>query len=194
MLSTIIQLHRMKIILSVLFLAGLLFNSCATDETVSEPEPEAPVVEVVEPEPEPEPEIEEPADTDEDYVVSQEFYEQTFDEIEAFILELNTVISKKQFDKWLSYLSTEYIRTFNSREVLNEINEYPQLKDNGIVLRDLRGYFEWVVVPSRSRAVLGEIVFVGETQVIAYSSFEGKRAKLYELEKIDGKWKITVWE
>jgi hypothetical protein len=35
---------------------------------------------------------------------------------------------------------------------------------------------------------------VGETQVIAYSSFEGKRAKLYELEKIDGKWKITVWE
>ena len=184
----------MKIILSVLFLAGLLFNSCATDETVSEPEPEAPVVEVVEPEPEPEPVIEEPADTDEDYVVSQEFYEQTFDEIEAFILELNTVISKKQFDKWLSYLSTEYIRTFNSREVLNEINEYPQLKDNGIVLRDLRGYFEWVVVPSRSRAVLGEIVFVGETQVIAYSSFEGKRAKLYELEKIDGKWKITVWE
>ena len=49
------------------------------------------------------------------------------------------------------------------------------------------------MVPSRSQAVLDEIVFVGETQVIAYSSFKGKRAKLYELERIDDEWKITVW-
>ncbi len=188
----------MKIILPVLFLAGLLFFSCASDVTAPEPEPVAPVVEEAAPEPEPEPEVdpivEEVPVTDENYVVSQEFYEQTFEEIEALILELNKVISKKQFDKWLAYLSTDYIRTFNSGEVLNVINEYPQLKDNGIVLKDLRDYFDWVVVPSRSRAVLGEIVFVGETQVIAYSSFEGKRAKLYELEKIDDNWKITVWE
>ena len=61
------------------------------------------------------------------------------------------------------------------------------------VLKDLKGYFDWVVVPSRSRAVLGEIVFVGETQVVAYSSFDGQRAKLYELERINGDWKITVW-
>ncbi|MCK5735224.1 MAG: hypothetical protein KAH21_02050, partial [Spirochaetaceae bacterium] len=153
---------------------------------------------VAEPEPEPEPEKEttvtETDESEDNYIVSQELYEQTFDEIEDLIQELNKVISKKQFDRWLKYLSTDYIRKYNSTDFLNEINEYPQLKDNNIVLKDLKGYFDWVVVPSRSRAVLGEIVFVGETQVIAYSSFEGKRAKLYELEKIDEKWMITVWD
>ena len=127
------------------------------------------------------------------YVVTQELYEQTFEEIEALIYELNTVISKRQYDRWLTYLSNGYKHLYNSREQLDIINEYSQLKDNGIVLKDIKGYFDWVVVPSRSQAVLGEIVFVGETQVIAYSSFEGKRAKLYELERIDGVWKISVW-
>jgi hypothetical protein len=193
MFSTIIQLHRMKKILPSLLLTGLVLFSCASGQTAPEPETEVAVAEVAVPEPEPEPEaeiVEEPGD---EYIVTKELYEQTFEEIEALIIELNSVISKKQFDRWLTYLSTVYIRTYNSKEVLNEINEYPQLKDNGIVLTDLRGYFDWVVVPSRSRAVLGEIVFAGETQVIAYSSFDGKRAKLYELERIDGIWKITVW-
>lgn len=195
MSGTIIQLQRMKKILPVFLFIGLIFYSCATVEPEQEPAPEATVVAEPDPVPEPEPEpvIEEVPEADDKYVVSQELYEQTFGEIEALILELNTVISKKQFDKWLTYLSTVYIRTYNSKEVLDEINEYPQLKDNGIILRDLKGYFEWVVVPSRSRAVLGEIVFAGETRVIAYSSFDGKRAKLYELERIDGEWKITVW-
>ncbi len=199
MFSAIIQLHRMNKILPALLLIGLVFFSCASGQTAPEPETEKAAAEepvpepepIPEPEPEPEPEIvEEPSD---EYIVTKELYEQTFEEIESLIIELNSVISKKQFDRWLTYLSTVYIRTYNSREVLNEINEYPQLKDNGIVLKDLRGYFDWVVVPSRSRAVLGEIVFAGETQVIAYSSFDGKRAKLYELERINGIWKITVW-
>ncbi len=140
------------------------------------------------------PVVEDAADTGDDYIVTQEFYEQTFEEIEALILELNRVISAKQCERWLSYLSAEYIETFSSGEVLDAINEFPQMKDNGIVLKDLKDYFEWVVVPSRSRAVLGEIVFVGEFKVIAYSSFDGKKAKLYELEKINGIWKITVWD
>jgi hypothetical protein len=193
MFSTIIQLHRMNKILPSLLLIGLVLFSCASGQTAPEPEAEVAVAEEAVPETELEPEaeiVEEPGD---EYIVTEELYEQTFEEIEALIIELNSVISKKQFDRWLTYLSTVYIRTYNSKEVLNEINEYPQLKDNGIVLTDLRGYFDWVVVPSRSRAVLGEIVFAGETQVIAYSSYGGKRAKLYELERIDGIWKITVW-
>jgi len=187
----------MKTVLPIILFFGLVFVACTTSEPVSETEPETPVVEepITEPEPEPEPEPQpepvEPESTQ--YEVSPEVYEQTFDEIEELILELNSVISKRQYDRWLTYLSNDYKRTYNSREKLDEINEFPQLKDNGIVLEDIKGYFDWVVVPSRSRAVLGEIVFVGETRVTAYSSFEGKKAKLYELERIDGEWKITVW-
>ena len=127
------------------------------------------------------------------FEVSEELYRQTFEEIEALIKELNSVISKKQFDRWLGYLSRNYIDIYNSPEQLDEISQYRQLKDNGIYLKTIKDYFDWVVVPSRSKATLDEIVFVGENEVIAYSSFEGKRAKLYELERIDGEWKVTVW-
>ncbi len=199
MSDTIIQLQRMKIILSILLFTGLFFYSCVSEKPAppaqAEPVVQEPASPVVQEEPEPEPESEpEPSAEDEKYQVSEELYQQTFDEIEALIKELNQVISKKQYDRWLKYLSTGYIRKYNSQEVLDLINEYPQLKDNGIVLKNLRDYFDWVVVPSRSRAVLGEIVFVGETKVIAYSSFEGKRAKLYQLEKNEDNWSITVWE
>ncbi len=179
-------------------LLSVFLFSCTSapepEQPAEEPQPiEEPAVveEPLQPEPE---EQSEPAVTEEEtYEVSQELYEQTFDEIEALIMELNSVISKKQYTRWLSYLSNTYKQTYNSREKLDEINQYAQLKDNGIVLTDLKGYFDWVVVPSRSQATLDEIVFVGEDQVIAYSSFNGKRAKLYELERIDGEWKITVW-
>ena len=186
----------MKQILPLLLLISLIFTSCASEAPVQESEPD-----IVEPAPEPEPEAEpepevaeEPAEPEEEtYEVSQELYDQTFEEIEELILELNSVISRKQYDRWLSYLSSTYKRTYNSREVLDGINQNSMLKDNGIVLTDLKGYFDWVVVPSRIEAPLNEIVFIGENQVIAYSSFKGKRAKLYELERIDGEWKITVW-
>jgi hypothetical protein len=190
----------MKTLSIFLLIVGLLLFSCTTSEPVVQPDP---VPETVEnpPESSPEEDIQEEPEVIEEAVseesdqfeVSQEVYEQTFEEIEALIQELSDVISRNQYDKWLTYLSTDYIRTYNSQEQLDLINEYPQLKDNGVVLKNLKDYFSWVVVPSRSRAVLGDIVFVGETEVIAYSSFEGKRAKLYELEQLDGEWKITVW-
>ena len=183
----------MKSLIPLLLVSGLILFSCATEETAPEPEPVSVVVEEPAPEPIPEP-VEEPAEPEEDsFEVSQELYEQTFEEIEALILELNSVISRRQYSRWLEYLSNTYKQTYNSREILDEINEYPQLKDNGIRITDIKGYFDWVVVPSRSQAELNEIVFVGEDQVVAYSSFNGKRAKLYELERIEGEWKITVW-
>lgn len=189
----------MKIILLILLFTGLFFYSCVSEEPVkpvqAEPVVQSPVTPSAQEETEaeviPEPET---ASEEETYQVSEELYQQTFEEIESLIKELNQVISKKQYDRWLNYLSNGYIKKYNSQEVLNVINEYPQLKDNGIVLKNLRDYFDWVVVPSRSRAVLGEIVFVGEAKVVAYSSFEGKRAKLYQLEKSDNNWKITVWD
>jgi len=193
----------MKIILSILLLTALFLSSCVSDKTIEEPQNQAESVEQAPASIEPEPEepaetetaVEEtPSEVDDNYTVSQELYKQTFDEIEALIKELNQVISRKQYDRWLDYLSNGYTRKYNSSELLNEINQYPQLKDNGIVLKNLKDYFDWVVVPSRSRAVLGEIVFVGENQVVAYSTFEGKKAKLYELERINDKWKISVWD
>ena len=190
----------MKGLISLFIILGVLgFYSCAS--TAVQEEPQEPAVQEVS-EVQEQPQKEEPAEEvkpeeQEDstqYKVSQEVYDKTFEEIEQLIKELNTVISKKQYNKWLSYLSQSYIKTYSSKEVLDKINEYPQLKDNKIVLKTLHDYFDWVVVPSRSKAVLDDIVFIDENKVIAYSSYDGKRAKLYELEKINGKWRITEWE
>ena len=186
----------MKAIIPVILAISVLLLSCAT--TAPEQEPEA--VPVVQPEPEPEPEpAVEPAPVVEtvnegDYEVSQELYDKTHGEIEELIDKLNQVISSRDYEGWLIHLSQQYKDKYSSTEKLNEINQYPQLKDNGIVLHNLNDYFDWVVVPSRSRAVLQDIVFVDENRVIAYSSYSGKRARLYELEKINGVWKVSEWQ
>ncbi len=196
MSTAIIKLTHMKATLIIVSILAIIFASCASDPG-PQPEQETQEVETVVEKPveeqavEPE-EIPEPS-VAESFEVSEELYQQTFEEIEALIEELNSVISRKQFDKWLGYLSRNYIDIYNSPEQLDEISQYRQLKDNGIYLKSLRDYFDWVVVPSRSKATLDEIVFLGENEVIAYSTFEGKRAKLYELERIDGEWKVTVW-
>lgn len=186
----------MKPIIGILVLSVLpaLLISCISAEAASPPVSESEPRAEAEPEPVIEPVVEPEAEAEEhSYEVTQEVYEQTFEEIEAFISELNGVISRRQFERWTEYLSITYIGTYNDESVLSEISQYPQLKDNDIILKSLKDYFDWVVVPSRSRAVLDDIVFVGEDQVTAYSSFEGKRAKLYELQRLDGEWKITVW-
>lgn len=185
----------MRRITAVIILPALVLISCVSPDGPSPPQSApAPAADVSESEPEPETEAVSTLESSEtSYEVTQEVYDQTFEEIEALIGELNGVISKRQFDRWTDYLSNIYIKTYNGKAVLSEINQYPQLKGNDIVLESLKDYFDWVVVPSRSRAVLDDIVFAGEDRVTAYSFFEGKRATLYELQRIDDEWKITVW-
>lgn len=184
---------KMKALL-VIFLALVLFACTtnpsqppATTESVdppagTEPTPETPSIAV------------EPEKAKGEFKVSQDVYEQTFEEIQELIAKLNRVISNKQFDRWITFLSKPYIRKYNSKETLNAFNQYPQLLENNIVLASLQDYFKWVVVPSRSQAELKEIIFSGENHVIAYSVYEGQRAKLYEFEKIDGSWMISISE
>ena len=43
--------------------------------------------------------------TAEQFVVSDEVYTRTFDEIEQFIRNLNEIIRQKDYDTWLTYLS-----------------------------------------------------------------------------------------
>ena len=185
----------MRRITAVIILPALVLISCVSPDDPSPPQSApAPTADISESEPEPETEAVSTLESSEtSYEVTQQVYDQTFEEIEALIGELNGVISKRQFDRWTDYLSNIYIKTYNGKAVLSEINQYPQLKDNDIVLESLKDYFDWVVVPSRSRAVLDDIVFAGEDQVTAYSFFEGKRATLYELQRIDDEWKVTVW-
>ena len=168
---------------------ALLLCSCAT--------PPAPVAEQPEEQPEtpaePEPEVEPVEEPEEQFVVSEEVYTKTFDEIEEFIGSLSEIIRKADYDTWLTYLSTEYIDRTGDPEYLKEQSEQPLLKKSNISLKTLKDYFEYVVVPSRIQAELDEIEFIDENQVKAYAMIRNTKALLYLLIRENDLWKIGIW-
>lgn len=171
----------------VLIALGLMiYTACSsteTRETPRAPGPE-PVASVQE--------AEEPGQAEE-FVVTEEIFTRTFDEIEAFINRLNAIIRCKDYETWTSYLSDEYIRKTSDRDFLQAQSETPVLKKNGIELENLRDYFEYVVVPSRSHAQLDDIEFIDEAHVKAISIINDTRGLLYLLVQEDGGWFIGVW-
>jgi len=156
--------------------------SCETEPETVENEPDNEVIE--------EPEIiEEP----EEFVVTEELYQHTFAEIEELIQNLNKIISDKQFKTWKTFLSQSYIDVNSDPDNLKKMSQSPILTNNGIVLENLEDFFLYIVVPSRSRTVVEEIEFITERKIVVWSSFNGRRVKLYQLEKIDDNWKISTW-
>jgi hypothetical protein len=139
----------------------------------------------------PEPEGE-PA-SPEQFVVSEEVYSRTFEEIERFIGDLNQIIRNADYESWLTYLSEEYILTTADPAYLKDQSEKPLLKQANIQLADLHDYFVHVVVPSRTQATLDEIEFIDENHVKAIAVLRGTRVILYLLENYEGQWKIGVW-
>lgn len=163
----------------------------AEPEPTTEPEPEAesepaedPVEEAQLPEEEPDPE--EPIE------VSEEVYEQTFNEIEATIEELNAVISARNFERWKTYLTDAYVEEYSDPQRLAEISEMPILERNDITLTSLRDYFTWVVVPSRQDARLDDLRFLSENEVYAIMNINENPVILYRLRKVDGRWKVDA--
>ncbi|MBF9016112.1 MULTISPECIES: hypothetical protein [unclassified Oceanispirochaeta] len=178
-----------------------LFFSCSTAPVV-EKEPVVEEVAVAEPEliVEPEPVVEEaPAEevvvSDESgFEVSVEVYKQTLDEMRELIKKLNGIISDRNYEKWKQYLSEEYIQTYNDKTTLKGITEGSKiLSENKIELLSLKDYFEWVVVPSRSKASVDDIVFKDDSHLTVYMLIKEKRTILYQLERIDDNWLISVW-
>ena len=125
--------------------------------------------------------------------VSEEVYEQTFSEVEMVIQELNDIIHRGDYRKWRTYLTDRYIDIMSSAEVLAEVSQSPILRRNNIVLRDLEAYFRYVVVPSRARSVLDELVFYSDTIVEALTERDEVLYLLYELRYVDGQWKIDIF-
>jgi len=133
------------------------------------------------------------ADGGQQFVVTQEVYSRTFEEVERFVGNLNEIIRRAQYDTWVTFLSAEYVSRTSDPQYLKEQSEKPLLRQNNVQLRTLRDYFEQVVVPSRVQATVDEIEFIDETRVKAITTIRNTRAVLYLLVREDGNWKIGVW-
>ncbi len=174
----------MKILIALLAIAGLL-GSCAAPSPPAQEEPEQAVQRQAEQEPE-------TTDGREEFVVSEEVYTRTFDEIEEFIRNLNEIIRNEDYETWLTYLSDKYVERTDDPEYLEQQSQKPLLKKNNIHLRSLKDYFTYVVVPSRTQAKLDEIEFIDEDYVEAFAMIRNTRALLYLLVRENDNWKIGV--
>ena len=187
-----------RFILYLLALSALL-AACASKPAAVEEKPvieeTAPVV-VIEPEPEPKPVEPEPG-------YSKELYDTTLAEVKQFIESLNRTISTKNYNSWRGVLAEEYFRKISSPEFLANASESPVLKSRKIVLKTANDYFINVVVPSRVNSRVDEIEFVTENRVKVFfvetrtvknenneNHTETRHLRIYELIKIDDKWKI----
>ena len=133
----------------------------------------------------------------------------TFDavmvEVGELIDNLNVIIRARNYDEWLNHLSHSYFTMISSEAFLAERTEELFRRDqmvarnmgrdprmvNRRVLSTSRDFFEHIVVPSRSNDRVDDIHFVSEDRVIAFTiDPRGNRLILYNLERIDGNWRI----
>ena len=182
----------------------LLLGGCASAppaqsprEPVAQPQPgpaEAPPPAQPRPEPPPPPPPPPtPEPVKQDYQVSVEVYNRTFDEIRAVIDELNTHIANRQYDGWLAHLTETYVRETSKAEHLDKWKDDVELKRRGIVLKTLRDFFDHRVVPTRSSVKLDEIQFADDTHVYAFAVLRGEKYLLYYLVKTDKGWKVDFY-
>lgn len=128
-----------------------------------------------------------------EFVVTEEVYQRTFEEIEAVIAGLNAIIRAGDFSAWEKRLTAAYRERTSSREYLDEVSQSPLLKQNGVRLTTLEDYFRKVVVPSRSSVKLDQLAFVDATHVKAITVIQGETYILYWLVREDGTWNIGIW-
>ncbi len=164
---------------------SLLLASCATsgpktvvaeEKIITEP---APAVEVT-------------AENTEEFNVSEDVYTKTFTDIDKLIAELNKIIRDENFTEWKKYLTDEYITYYSDPDNLKVLSNTPTLKKYNIVIRSLKDYFIYVVVPSRSNVNLDDISFIDDNNIKAYMKIDGDPVVLYNLKYIDETWKIGL--
>jgi len=137
--------------------------------------------------------------------ITQEKLEKAKEDVQALIADLNKIIRAKNYNAWRGYLSDSYFEEINSAAFLQEKTDELYRRDQIVaqnlgrdpkkvtkkVLRSPKDYFDNVVVPSRSNDRMDDLAFVTENRVKAYTiDNRGNRVVLYDLEIINGKWKI----
>lgn len=132
--------------------------------------------------------------TQQEFVVTPELYNRTFDEVQQVIADLTALINAADYDGWKSYLTEEYIARTSDPVFLAKASSSGVLQKSGIVLHSLRDYFENVVVRSRIQASLDDINFVDATHVKALTIVDGRPVILYYLVQEDGRWKVGIWQ
>jgi hypothetical protein len=125
--------------------------------------------------------------------ITVEMKQEALNDISQLIQRLNTITQNKDYDSWRTYLAEDFIDKYSSPDFLDRLSQAPILKRQNIVLTSLRDYFEFVVYPSHQNDRVDDIEFIGHNRVKAITlNAKKERLVLWDLEKIDGSWKIGI--
>ena len=125
------------------------------------------------------------------FEVSEEMYQETFENIEVIIEELNQIIKNKDFDAWQTYLTDEYIEQTSKSEYLARWLKDSRLQKENIVLRSIRDYFDYVVVPRRFAAKLHEIEFLDDNVLLGHCAGDRKNNNglaVTQITRLNNEW------
>lgn len=126
----------------------------------------------------------------ENVTITKQTFKQTKSEIETVVDDLNKITYTKDYGRWLTYLSDEYRANLSDPEVLKKVSA--SLPTKGIKIKDLKGYFTYVFVPSRQNMRVDDIQFVSPTRVYVIMELtKDNPAAIYILEKMNGGWKLV---
>jgi hypothetical protein len=126
--------------------------------------------------------------------ITPEEKKETLISVADLILELNRITREKNFEAWRSYLTPAFQEKYSDPVYLAEISgAYLILRVKKIVLKTLRDYFDNVVYPSHQNDRVDDIEYIGHNRVKAvYYNDKSERRVLWDLERVDGTWKIGV--
>ncbi len=122
--------------------------------------------------------------------ITKETFKTTKTELETVVNDLNRVTFSRDYARWLTFLSEDYLKTFSDPAVLAEVSANLPIK--GVQLKSIRDYFNYVFVPSRQNMRVDDIQFVSPTRVYVIMEISpGNPAAIYIIEKFGEQWKLV---
>lgn len=121
-----------------------------------------------------------------DITITKKDYDKTKSEIERVVDALNKVTASKDYTRWRTFLSREYIEYYSSPDVLKNVSDSLPIKT--IKLHSLFDYFKYVFVPSRQKVRVDAIKFLTPTRVNVEMNTPSGKLLVYILEKSSGGW------
>ena len=117
--------------------------------------------------------------------------EQAVSEIIEVVKKLNEITEKRDYSGWEAFLSESYKQEFSKPSVLKKTSENLPGAARGIKLKDLNDYFRYVFVPSRQQGRVDDIQYLSPIRIRVLKKEKLKELIFYDLEKINGKWKLV---
>jgi hypothetical protein len=125
--------------------------------------------------------------------ITVEMKNEAFTDITTLIKRLNSITQGRDYQAWRRYLADDFIDKYSAPDYLDKLSNSPVLKRQGITLYTLEDYFNYVVYPSHQNDRVDDIEFIGHNRVKAITlNKKNERLVLWDLEKIDGSWKIGI--